>query len=562
MEKEHQRVLCIDDEEMIRLSIGDYLEDSGYEVLKAENGQEGLEVFRSGQPDIVLVDLRMPEIDGLEVLATIRREAPEIPVIVISGTGIIHDVIEALHLGAWDYLTKPIEDMAILELAIEECLEKAKIIRENREYKEELERLVQERTQALQYSETRLKLALEAANEGMWDFNPQTGKAYYSPRWFTMLGYAPDAFPHTEESWFRLVHHDDRPLVEKANALHQRYGENYEIEFRMQAHNGEYRWITSRGRIVEWDEEGKPTRMIGTHTDITQRKKIEEELRILNEELEQRVAKRTAELEALLETVTRTQKQLIQSEKMAALGGLVAGVAHEINTPIGVGVTAASHLQLKTQELSAHYHCGAMTRSELEQYLKVSEESSDMILANLYRAADLIRSFKQVAVDQSSEEKRQFKLKEYLQDILLSLGPKFRNTAYEVAITCPENLVLTSYPGVFSQILTNFIMNSLIHGFEESGAGKITIEASLTSQTLRLVYSDNGRGIPEEHLSKIFNPFFTTRNVQKNSGLGMFVVYNLVTQKLRGTITCESRVGVGATFIIDIPYSDSKEAIE
>ena len=555
MEKEHRRVLCIDDEEMIRLSIGDYLEDSGYDVLKAENGQVGLEMFRAKQPDIVLVDLRMPEIDGLEILAIIRREAPETPVIVVSGTGIIHDVIEALHLGAWDYITKPIEDMAILELAIEQCLEKARIIRENREYKEELEHLVQERTQALKHSETQLKLALESANEGMWDFNPQTGEAYYSPRWFTMLGYAPDAFPHTEETWFELVHPDDRPLVKKVNELHQRYGQNYEVEFRMKANNGEYRWIASRGKVVEWDEHGKPIRMIGTHTDVTRRKKIEEELRILNEELEQRVAKRTAELEALLETVTRTQKQLIQSEKLAALGGLVAGVAHEINTPIGVGVTAASHLQLKTRELVSLYQAGTMKRSELEQYLKVSEESSDMILANLYRAADLIRSFKQVAVDQSSEEKRQFKLKEYLHDILLSLGPKLRNTEYEVVVLCPDNLIITSYPGVFSQILTNFIMNSLLHGFEESGQGKMTIEVSVTHERLRLVYSDNGQGISEEHLPKIFNPFFTTRNVQKSSGLGMFVVYNLVTQKLQGTITCESQVGVGTTFVLDIPCS-------
>lgn len=555
MEKEPQKVLCIDDEELIRLSIGDYLEDSGYAVLKSENGQVGLEVFRAEQPDIVLVDLRMPGIDGLEVLATLRREAPEIPVIVISGTGVIHDVIDALRLGAWDYITKPIEDMAILELAIEQCLEKARIMRENREYKEELERLVQERTEALEHSETRLKLALESANEGMWDFNPQTGAAYYSPRWFTMLDYAPDAFPHTEESWFQLVHPDDRPVVEQANELHQRYGENYEVEFRMKAHDGQYRWIASRGKVVEWDEHGNPIRMIGTHTDVSRRKKIEEELRVLNEELEHRVAKRTAELETLLETVTRTQKQLIQSEKMAALGGLVAGVAHEINTPIGVGVTAASHLQLKTQELSSHYQAGAMKRSELEQYLKVSEESSEMILANLYRAADLIRSFKQVAVDQSSEEKRQFTLKEYLHDILLSLGPKFRNTAYEVIIHCPEDLMITSYPGAFSQILTNFIMNSLIHGFEERGAGTMTIEVSVEQGSIRLLYRDNGRGIPEEHLSKIFNPFFTTRNVQKNSGLGMFVVYNLVTQKLQGTITCESQVGVGATFVLDIPCS-------
>ena len=561
MSKTHDTVLCIDDEEMIRLSIGDYLEDSGYIVFKAENGKAGLEIFREKKPDIVLVDLRMPEVDGLEVLSTVRKDDPEIPVIVVSGTGVIKDVVEALHLGAWDYITKPIEDMAILELAVKHCLERAQIIRENREYKEELERLVHERTEALKKSEKRLKLALEAANEGMWDINPQSREAYYSPRWFTMLGYAPDAFPPHIDTWLQLVHPDDQAVVNAIIQESQEKGTFYESEFRMKTSDGYYRWIALRGKTVERNLQGKPIRIIGIHTDITRRKKAEEELRTLNEELEQRVAKRTAELEQLLETVKQTQNQLIQSEKLAALGGLVAGVAHEINTPIGVGVTAASHLEFKTKELTSRYASGNITRSELERYIKVARESSEMILANLYRAAELIKSFKQVAVDQSTEEKREFKLKEYLDDILLSLGPKFRNTQYQVIVQCSEDLVIISYPGAFSQILTNLIMNSLIHGFGDSGKGEMTIEVFVKKKRLHLYYSDNGRGIQEEHLPKIFNPFFTTRNAQRGTGLGMFIVYNLVTQKLQGSIRCESQIGTGTKFFIEMPLNaDEMEA--
>ncbi|MBD3307354.1 response regulator [candidate division KSB3 bacterium] len=551
MKTEPTTVLCIDDEEMIRLSIADYLEDSGYQVHTAENGKAGLQMFREQSPAIVLVDLRMPEVDGLEVLATVRDESPEIPVIVVSGTGLIQDVVEALHLGAWDYITKPIEDMAILELAVEQCLEKSRIMRENREYKHQLERLVQERTEALQHSEKRLKLALEAANEGLWDFNPQTGDTYYSPRWFTLLGYAPDQFLHHNDTFLQLIHPEDRPIIEALSDYHQALGATHDVEFRMKSADGDYRWISSKGKTVELDEQGRTVRIVGTHTDITRRKNAEQELKRLNEELEQRVAERTAKLEETLETVIQTRKQLIQSEKLAALGGLVAGIAHEINTPLGVGVTAASHLELKTQEVLTQYTAGTITRTVLENYLKVAKESSTMILANLARADELIKSFKQISVDQSSEEKRSFLLKEYIHHVLVSLGPKLKETQYRVVVNCSEDLVITSYPGAFSQILTNWIMNSLIHGFHERETGEIKIDAWIEDHTFYLTYHDNGQGIQPEHLSKIFDPFFTTRTAQ--SGLGLFIVYNLVIQKLGGTLTCDSQPGEGTKFIIAMP---------
>ncbi len=150
-------VLCIDDEEMIRWTIGDYLEDSGYQVFKAENGRVGLEAFREQKPDIILVDLMMPEVDGFEVLSKVKEESPDIPVVVVSGTGVIQDVIEAIRLGAWDYLTKPIQDLAVLEHVVTKTLEKASLIRENEEYKKELEKKVQERTLALEKSNAQLR---------------------------------------------------------------------------------------------------------------------------------------------------------------------------------------------------------------------------------------------------------------------------------------------------------------------------------------------------------------------------------------------------------------------
>lgn len=272
-------------------------------------------------------------------------------------------------------------------------------------------------------------------------------------------------------------------------------------------------------------------------------------IRNLQKDLQQK----NADLSEALHELKRTQKQLIQSEKLAALGGLVAGIAHEVNTPLGISVTAASHLDLQTEELVSQYVSNDLKKSGLEYYLKTAKESSKMILTNLKRAVNLIQSFKQVAVDQSTEEKRHFYMKEYLNDVLLSLQPQLRKTRHRITINCPEDLEITSYPGAISQIITNLVMNSLVHGFEDLEQGEIVMTLSIHNTILRFHYSDNGKGIQAEHIPKIFNPFFTTKRSQGRSGLGMHIVYNLVTQKLEGTIECTSSPGEGTTFLIHFP---------
>ena len=298
---------------------------------------------------------------------------------------------------------------------------------------------------------------------------------------------------------------------------------------------------------------------------IIERRRAEEALHKLNEQLEQRVEERTIELKAAnialqrsLETLQRTQDQLIQSEKMAALGGLVAGIAHEINTPIGIGVTAASHLEQKSRETDQLYHEDNMKRSDLERYLKIACESSGIILGNLLRAAKQIQSFKQVAVDQTIEEKRTFKLKAYIDEILLSLHPRLKKTTHDITVNCPEELELTSYPGVFSQIIANLVINSLIHGFEHQEQGKIELDMIKNHGTLQIRYCDNGRGMTKEECSRIFEPFYTTKRSRGGSGLGLHIVYNLVTRRLNGLIECESTPGLGTTFIIQIPIEEKK----
>ncbi|MBW4681701.1 MAG: AAA family ATPase [Microcoleus vaginatus WJT46-NPBG5] len=276
-------------------------------------------------------------------------------------------------------------------------------------------------------------------------------------------------------------------------------------------------------------------------------------LQEFNQNLEQLVGDRTQELSDALDNLKATQSKLVEAEKMASLGGLVAGVAHEINTPVGVGVTVASALAEHTTEFSSIYKSGKMKRSELEEFLEIAIQSSNTLLINLQRAAALIQSFKQVAVDQSSEERRIFHVKDYLDEILLQLKPKLRHTKHLIEVLGENNISLDSYPGAFSQIVTNLLINSLTHAYKGDTEGKILIHFQQENDLLILNYSDDGEGIPVENLSKIYEPFFTTKRSQGGSGLGLHLVYNLVTQKLKGEIECQSEVGVGTKFVIKLP---------
>jgi predicted ATPase/signal transduction histidine kinase len=278
-------------------------------------------------------------------------------------------------------------------------------------------------------------------------------------------------------------------------------------------------------------------------------------LKRFNENLEQLVGDRTQELSQALTSLKATQNELVESEKMAALGGLVAGIAHEINTPIGIGVTAASLVGDKTRDLANAIQNGTLKRSDLERFLEILQQSSIIILANLNRAAELIQSFKQIAVDQSSEEKRAFNFKTYLEEILLNLQPKLRQFKISVQILCADDIVINSFPGLISQIVTNLIMNSLTHAYEPDDRGMISLEVSIQSDRLLFEFIDDGKGIAAEHLGKIFDPFYTTRRGQGGSGLGLHIIYNLVTQKLHGNITCESQIDLGTKFMMQIPLN-------
>lgn len=281
----------------------------------------------------------------------------------------------------------------------------------------------------------------------------------------------------------------------------------------------------------------------------------ENELRAHKKNLEKIVKERTQELQNSLTELIDTQNKLVETEKMASLGRLVAGIAHELNTPIGICVTAASYLNTDAQDLHLAIKDGTIRKSKLDEFLKSTTQASSLLLSNLERAAALIGNFKLVAVDISSDMVREFNLFEYLESTIESLQPAVKHTQINITLSGEKTLIIEACPGSISQIITNFVMNSLLHGFEDDLKGEINIHISLQANKILITYSDTGKGMTDETKALIFEPFFTTKRATGGSGLGLSIVFNLITQNLGGEISCESEIDKGTTFIIALPAS-------
>jgi signal transduction histidine kinase len=285
-------------------------------------------------------------------------------------------------------------------------------------------------------------------------------------------------------------------------------------------------------------------------------------LRQRQRELSALVEERTRELslakeraEDALKQLQGAQKQLVAAEKMASLGQLVAGVAHEINTPIGIALTAASHLEELAAEATHKLDAKTVTRSDLLRWQQEIGEASRLIVGSLQRAGTLVASFKQVSVDQSSGQRRRFRLEEFLREVQTSLQPSLRRTPHQLEIDCPKDIELDSYPGALFQIITNLVNNAVLHAYPDGRAGTLRIVANSRADQLELVFADDGVGMSPEIARRAFDPFFTTRRGSGGSGLGLHVVHNLVTQLLGGEIELLTTPGAGCTVRMQMPLT-------
>lgn len=293
---------------------------------------------------------------------------------------------------------------------------------------------------------------------------------------------------------------------------------------------------------------------------IDQLKQSQYELASLNEALEHRVEERTAalidsnhQLEESVQHLNQARASLVQSEKLAGLGALVAGISHELNTPLGNALTVATTLAEETRKLEQEIQTG-LKKSTLSTYLDTARTASDIIENNLHRAADLVSSFKQVAVDQSSSQRRRFNLKQNIGELLRALQPILKRQDCQLNIEIADDLELDSFPGPLSQVIANLINNALLHAFDDQHGGIIQLRAQADGPDhLSIEFGDNGKGIPAENLGRIFDPFFTTRLGQGGSGLGLNIVHNVVTGVLGGSIQVQSTLGQGTRFQLRIP---------
>lgn len=420
---------------------------------------------------------------------------------------------------------------------------------------------IQSREKSLRVSEERLRTMVETTPSMAIQWFDAAGTVlYWNSASEQLFGYAAEEAVGRTLGELIYTPKQDRWFIDLLAEIAETGQAAGPFEGAISDRHGRTVWLLSTTFALP-TEQGEPI-FVCMDIDITAKRQAEEELRRLNAELEHRVEQRTAELtranadlQEALASLQRAQSELVQAEKLAALGALVAGVAHELNTPIGNSRMAVSTCEQQLRQFQQD-SAGGLRRSSLERFVDAVEQATAIALRNLERAAELVSSFKRVAVDQTSSQRRRFELRQVLQEILLTLQPSFRRTGFEVSLEVAEELNMDSYPGPLGQALTNLIQNALLHGLDGRQEGRVRVAARRDPETPEQVLievSDDGVGMSPAVVARIFDPFFTTRLGQGGSGLGLHIVHNIVTGVLGGQIAVDSREGQGTRFLLTLP---------
>lgn len=395
--------------------------------------------------------------------------------------------------------------------------------------------------------EKRWRSLLETSPIGISVLAGDTGQRLYENRKYRALFGLPEDGGGARERPLHETFVEPQDAIRLAEAI-RRFGgvSGWEVPLRRAEGQGTW-WCLLEVRGIEF--EGRPAHIFW-HYDATDRRRAQDDLR---------AAKEAAE--AALAELRDTQASLVEAEKLAAIGGLVAGVAHEVNNPVGISLTVASSLGERAEIFAAELAAGAPKRSSLDGFVAATREATRLMVANLKRAADLVTAFKQVAVDRVHAERRHFDLKETVEQIVASLRPSLRSARLAVVSDVEVGLEMDSYPGQVGQVVTNLVMNALTHAFPNDGAGIVSVTARRRGDgAIELICADTGVGMSEETQRRAFDPFYTTKRGQGGTGLGLHIVYNIVTLRLGGAIELTSTPGGGTRFVVTLPAVAPQEA--
>lgn len=518
------KILIVDDESMLRFNLRALLEDLGYLVVEAANGREGLLIFERELPDLVISDLRMPEMDGLALIAAIKKNYPETPLIVISGTGTLHDAIEAVRQGAWDYLTKPIDDQEGLDVLIKRSLERGRLLVENRRYREHLEGLVREQTKELRISESRYRRLLESVTSYVYTVTIENGQptaTIHNVGCEAVTGFTPEEYAIDHDLWYRMVHEEDRSTV--LDMAHKILHATTPLTFehRIRNKNGTLHWVRST-LVPHRNGSDNLQYYDGIVVDITEHKKAESAIRMLNEELEQRVRERTAQLEAANAEAVEANRQL---ESFAY------SISHDLRAPL-------RHIKGFSEALQEDY------KESLDQNGK---EFISRIMSGCERMGQLIDDLLKFSrLSRQPVTKEQVETSRLVQDVLSGFEHEQKGRAIELAVgelpPCEADLDL------LRQVYANLLSNA----FKYTGKReKALIEVGAFDRDGKTVYfvRDNGAGFDMQYADKLFGVFQRLHKAEEfaGTGVGLAIAHNIVNRH-GGKIWADAEVDKGATF--------------
>ncbi len=539
-------ILVVDDTpENLRLLM-EILLKQGYKVRPVMDGRQAITAAQLQPPDLILLDIKMPSPDGYEVCQALKADlrTADIPVIFLTVLDDPVDKAQGFAVGGVDYLTKPFDALELMARVRNQLRLRAlqsQLMMRN----EQLQKLLgqyQMTAEALRNSEAKFAKAFDNSPMPLSLLSlPERCYVDANRAFLMQSGYRLEEIQGKTSLEINLWVNPE--VREQIFQQFQNYGSVTGVETSLRSKEGEVRIVLLYVEIIQLDNRQY---LLYMGEDITQRKAAE-----------QKLMSQAQELSETLADLRETQSKLVESAKMAALGNLVAGIAHEINTPLGVAITAASTLESELQELN-HFREQWEERQlpellQFQEYVELIDECNGMVLGNLARAGELVQSFKQVAVDQVSLLDRTFAVGTYVQEVVMNLKPQLKATPHHIELTGDCEGLIHSYPGAIAQVVTNLVLNSLRHGFGDGKPGQIWIDTRWQGELCRLEYRDNGSGIAPEHLDRIFEPFFTTARQSGGSGLGLHLVYNLVTQRLQGEISVTSELGQGVSFVIRLP---------